>query len=416
MSKEILYNALGNRERLSKLLSYPSEIFDSWQYVLIMDQLKELSKTEADIDLTVLTARLQAIDEYKKVEQVIQDIMLAEHTVNFDYLLGNAAQDARCRQVVTAQNEWRNRQITDNEASTRYDEIDRMYVIDDDIHCEMSELAGKDFASIFPENNFIPWRLDAMNEALVGIFQNNFIIIAGEPGVGKTTFVNGEARLGRVLYFNLEMDRAETFGKYLQEETGIHVKRIMANKDLSEKEKQSIERAKKNLGESLNIKMYDRRNDDYSFIMNKLKFELMSGDYDKVIIDNLQRIRNIGEGEAGVANMTGSIKSMARDFKTPIIGLSHLVKSAYTVKARPTLGTIKGGGSYIQDADCVIFIYKWPEEDINGMPTGEEKAVIDCQKDRFGAPGVIRGIEFDIRRGVYVNENRGSFDGYTLPG
>ena len=387
----ILSTALNSKERLLKLIGYPSEIFVGNSYQIIMDELKELSKTEIDIDLPVLVSRLKSVDKYKIVEAVILEIYKGETTVNFDYQVKQLCQDARTRDIITTQIDWQKKQITEAEAVARYDEIDRIYALEDDTCIEMSDFADKPFDEMFPKDNFIPWRLQAFNDKLIGMFKGNFIIVAGEPGTGKTTFINGEARVGRPLYFNLEITRAENFAKYLQEETGVYVKKILANKYLTADDMDKINKAKIKLKNELNIKMYDRKNDDFNFIISKIKFELMTGDYDKIIVDNLQRVRNIGDGEAGVSNLTGTLKQMAKDFQIPIIGLSHLIKSAYTTSIKPTLGSLKGGGSLIQDADCVIFLYR----DENGQ------AVFDCQKDRFGVPGSIPNVVFDEHFGVY---------------
>jgi len=400
LSKEILYNALGNRERLSKLLSYPSEIFDSWQYVLIMDQLKELSKTEVDIDIPVIVARLQEVGEYQRVEQVIQDIMLAQHTVNFDYLVGQLVQNARRREIRNVNKDFDN--MEEEEWVSAYDDICKKYVVDNETCIEMAEFADGNFDEMFPPDNFVPWRLTAMNEALIGMFKNNFIIVAGSPGCGKTTFVDDEAANSRTLYFQLEVTRTETFAKFLQKKTGIHVKKIIANKFLTDKDNQDIQIAKEELKNELNFKMYDRKNDDFQYIINKIKYELMSGSYELIVIDNLQRVRNIGDGEAGVANLTGTLKQICKDFQVPILGISHLTKAAYTTETKPTLGNLKGGGSYIQDADCIILLYR--DEFGN--------AVFDCQKDRFGTPGIIRGIGFDTHFCKYIDTEIDRFDSY----
>jgi len=79
-----------------------------------------------------------------------------------------------------------------------------------------------------------------------------------------------------------------------------------------------------------------------------------------------------------------------------------LTKAAYTTETKPTLGNLKGGGSYIQDADCIILLYR--DEFGN--------AVFDCQKDRFGTPGIIRGIGFDTHFCKYIDTEIDWFDSY----
>lgn len=63
--------------------------------------------------------------------------------------------------------------------------------------------------------------------------------------------------------------------------------------------------------------------------------------------------------DLAIAHISGSLKAMAKDFKTPVISLSQLSRDVEKrPNKRPTNADLRDSGSIEQDADCIIMLYR----------------------------------------------------------
>ena len=105
----------------------------------------------------------------------------------------------------------------------------------------------------------------------------------------------------------------------------------------------------------------------------KLKSE---GTLDIIIIDYIQLISGGGKSDnrqQEVAEISRSLKQLAREMEVPVIALSQLSRSVEqrTIKI-PQLSDLRESGSIEQDADIVMFLYR---EDYYSDRDGEEEPV-----------------------------------------
>ena len=110
-----------------------------------------------------------------------------------------------------------------------------------------------------------------------------------------------------------------------------------------------------------------------------------------VIIDYLQLINptsNKMSREQEVAEISRSLKLLAKDLNIPIIALSQLSRAnekRNSADKRPMLSDLRDSGSIEQDADIVMFIHR--EEYYNLTEENKGIAEINIAKFRAGQPG-----------------------------
>lgn len=123
----------------------------------------------------------------------------------------------------------------------------------------------------------------------------------------------------------------------------------------------------------------------------KLKLEKNIG---LIVIDYLQLIsgsnnRKNGSREQEIAEISRSLKILAKELDVPVIALSQLSRSPDQRKEdhRPMLSDLRESGSIEQDADIVIFLYR----DDYYNPESEKKNIAEViiAKQRSGSTGTV---------------------------
>ncbi|MDO4567799.1 MAG: replicative DNA helicase [Clostridia bacterium] len=202
-----------------------------------------------------------------------------------------------------------------------------------------------------------------LDDLTSGLQRSDLIIVAGRPSMGKTAFaLNMAAHAAfdndkNVAIFSLEMSREQL------------IMRMMCTR--AEVSMAKVKQGKSNLDDMLKLSaaataMYrdtlvidDSANVSTAEIRSKCRRMKMRQGLDLVIIDYLQLMRTSGKTENRVleiAEITRSLKILARELDVPIVLLSQLSRAAD--KTRPTLAHLRESGAIEQDADVVMMLYR----------------------------------------------------------
>nr|WP_248138636.1 DnaB helicase C-terminal domain-containing protein [Bacillus infantis] len=120
-----------------------------------------------------------------------------------------------------------------------------------------------------------------------------------------------------------------------------------------------------------------------------------------VVIDYLQLItvkERFDRHDLTIGYITKQLKSMAKEFKIPIILLSQLSRGVESrADKRPRLSDLRDSGNIEQDADLVLFLYRDAYYDSKSEVRNEVE--VNIAKNRNGPVGMVRlGFEKEVGR------------------
>ena len=207
-----------------------------------------------------------------------------------------------------------------------------------------------------------------LDKITAGLHENELIIVAARPGMGKTAFALNLATYvtthteKTVAVFNLEMGAEQLANRILSSLGQIEGYKLRTGRMLNSDWKRFNEAASQ-LSHA-NLYIDDTPGISIGEIRAKCRRLSSSSDgLDLVIIDYLQLIsggRNYGSNrQQEVADISRSLKTLAMELHIPIIALAQLSRSVGAREdKRPMLSDLRESGSIEQDADLVGFLYR----------------------------------------------------------
>ena len=237
----------------------------------------------------------------------------------------------------------------------------------------------------------IPSGFSELDAKIGGLSRSDLILIAARPGIGKTSLALNIAshvalkEKKGVAIFSLEMSGEQLVSRMISSLALVDSSRLRTG-DIRPDEWTRLAEAVSILGDSP-MKIDDNAGITVQEIKAKLRREK---DIGLVIIDYLQLMRSGSRSEnrvQEVAEISRSLKIMARELDIPVVALSQLNRASESRKdKKPMLSDLRESGSIEQDADIVIFLYR--DED---NPDLEARNIVNCSvaKNRHGATGTI---------------------------
>jgi replicative DNA helicase len=253
----------------------------------------------------------------------------------------------------------------------------------------------------------IPSGIKAFDHKTSGFQKSDLILIAARPSQGKTAFaLNIAANVvlsddpKPVLFFSMEQSQQAIMDRLIAMKARVNLRDILtgffpANRwsDVTNAAARFTEAplyivdtpglnvlAIRTIARQLNSKL--KRTE-------KKSLEL-------IVVDYLQLIRGpSGRSESRqleVAEISRSLKFLARDLNVPVIAVSQLSRGPEEkgrTDKKPLLGDLRDSGALEQDADLVAFIYRESYYKRND-PTIENEADIIIAKQRQGPVGDIK--------------------------
>jgi replicative DNA helicase len=266
-----------------------------------------------------------------------------------------------------------------------------------------------------------------------GLQHSDLIILAGRPGMGKTSLatniaynvaqaykpelqpdgtqkaVNG----GVVGFFSCEMSGEQLATRIIAERSGISSSSIRRG-GITEADFEKLRDCSIEL-QTLPFYVDETGGISISQVMARARRLKRQKGLDLLVIDYIQLLS--GSGKRGndnrvqeITEITTSLKALAKELAVPIIALSQLSRQVENRDdKRPQLSDLRESGSIEQDADVVIFVYREEyylaaKEPRPGTPEHEKwqtdmglahgKAEVIIGKQRHGPTGTVE-LQFD---------------------
>jgi replicative DNA helicase len=216
----------------------------------------------------------------------------------------------------------------------------------------------------------VPTGFVKLDEILGGMQKSDLVILAGRPGMGKTSFalsiaLNAARRNNaRVAVFSLEMSNEQLVQRLLSMETAIDSHRLRLGNIHEDEWPILLEGA--NMLAATPIFIDDTPAASVNDLRTKARRLYAEHGLDMILIDYMQLMTGGGSGggrnenrQQEISYISRSLKSLARELNVPVIALSQLSRAVEARSdKRPMLSDLRESGSIEQDADVVLFIYR----------------------------------------------------------
>lgn len=241
----------------------------------------------------------------------------------------------------------------------------------------------------------VPTGFAELDKKTAGLHGSELILIAARPAMGKSAFALniGSYAATRanvpVAIFSLEMSKEQVGNRILCSEALVDSNNVRTG-ELNDEE---LGKLAETSGELSQAPIYIDDTPGISVMeirakCRKLKLEKNIG---LVIIDYLQLIQGSGKTssrEQEIAEISRSLKILAKEIEVPVIALSQLSRAVEArPDHRPMLSDLRESGSIEQDADIVMFLYR--DDYYNEDSEKKNIAEVIIAKQRAGSTGTI---------------------------
>lgn len=235
-----------------------------------------------------------------------------------------------------------------------------------------------------------------LDNMLTGMHGGEFILVAARPAMGKTAFVLNIAHDLAVMHntpcaiFSLEMSKEQLVSRLIAIDAMVDSKSMKLG-NLSDDDWDKVIESTEAIARSP-LYIDDNSAITISELRSKCRKLKQNNNIGLIILDYLQLMsssRQVESRQQFIAEVSRSMKNLARELNIPIIALSQLSRAVDSrPDHKPVLSDLRESGSIEQDADVVMFIYR--DEYYNPETTTKpQTAEIIIAKQRSGETGSV---------------------------
>jgi replicative DNA helicase len=390
------------------------EDFFNQQYGIVFEAMMDLTNEGKPVDLITLQNRLKEKDVPDEVASMefVRDLMsVALTSANVRHYAQIVADKSTLRKII---------RLTEEIANNCYTGKESVEDILEDTEKRVFELLKKNYSGEFvPIKEVVKDVFDKIEAAsknkghvtgiatgftdldykTAGFQPSDLILIAARPSMGKTALALNIAQHVAfklkhcVIIFSLEMSKEQLVSRLFSMEAGIDSNRLRTGK-LADADWVKLIESAGTIGKS-NLIIDDTPGIGIPELRSKCRKYKNEYDIQMVMVDYLQMMSGSG-GRSGdsrqqeIADISRSLKALARELNVPVVAVSQLSRAAEQRKGsdkRPVLSDLRDSGAIEQDADVVLFIYR--DEYYEKESEDKGKAEVIIAKQRNGPIGTI---------------------------
>ena len=217
----------------------------------------------------------------------------------------------------------------------------------------------------------VPTGLTDLDDRLGGLHNQDLVIIAGRPSMGKTALatniafhaaknIQDKGIKSSVAFFSLEMSSEQLSTRILSEQSRIKSNDIRRGK-ISEEQFDKFIETSKNISE-LPLYIDETPAISIAAMSNRARRIKRLYGLDLVVVDYIQLMSasNTRDGRVQeISEITKGLKALAKELSVPVLALSQLSRAVeQRDDKKPQLSDLRESGSIEQDADVVMFVYR----------------------------------------------------------
>ncbi|WP_342362235.1 replicative DNA helicase [Terrarubrum flagellatum] len=386
--------------------------------------------------LARLAAEATTIINAEQYGRTIYDLAMRRSLIGIGEEIVNVAYDAPVEMNPRAQIEEAERKLYQIAETGRYDGGFQRFEIAAKLAIDMAANAYQRDGKL----SGVATGLSDVDRKMGGLQPSDLIIVAGRPGMGKTSLATniafniakaweGEREAGGhikttnggiVGFFSLEMSAEQLATRVIAEQSGVSSSRIRRG-DIREDEFTRIADVARDL-QTLPFYIDQTGGITIAQLTARARRLKRQKGLDLLVIDYIQLLS--GSSKRGdnrvqeITEITTGLKALAKELNVPIIALSQLSRQVESRDdKRPQLSDLRESGSIEQDADVVVFVYreeyylanKKPREGTEeffkweaDMNAAHGKAEIIIGKQRHGPTGTV-DVQFDAEVTRFTN-------------
>jgi replicative DNA helicase len=241
----------------------------------------------------------------------------------------------------------------------------------------------------------VPTGFRELDEMTHGLHGGQFVILAARPAVGKSTLALDLARNAAikhkkpVIFFSLEMGRAEIAMRLLSAESRIYLQ-SMRKGSLTDNDWQRLAGVR---GEINSAPLFIDDSPNLTLVEIRAKCRRMAQrvGLEMIVIDYIQLMtsgKKVESRQQEVSEFSRALKLLAKELNVPVVAISQLNRNSEKSDNKvPEISQLRESGSLEQDADVVILLHREAMFEREHPRAGEADLIL--AKQRNGPTGTI---------------------------
>lgn len=237
-----------------------------------------------------------------------------------------------------------------------------------------------------------------LDRVLTGLRAGNLVLVAGRPGMGKSTLALDVARDAALrqgvstLFVSLEMSKTEVVKRLVSAEASVNLGRLVS----SSLESSDWDRVARVTSAVSGAPLFIDEPAGLSpqALLAKCRRMVAAHGVGLVVVDYLQLMTGARSEsrQQEVSDMSRALKQMARSLNVPVVALSQLNRGVEErTDKRPMLSDLRESGSLEQDADVVVLVHRPEVYDPDDVALAGWADLI-VAKHRNGRTGDVRCV------------------------